>query len=157
FAENFPEEVQPVTRREGTSRAQFGTGLAPLEPAAPFGKTSPVFSYPYERSREALATLAKNGDPDACHGWKLQFINPLTGGHAMPTIGAFLQLLPKGFRSAPYRATDGAVYSVAEGKGVVRIGEERHAFEPRDSFVVPSWQAASFEAQDECVLFSYSD
>jgi gentisate 1,2-dioxygenase len=157
FAENYPEEVQPVTRQEGTSLARFGSGLAPMEPVAPFGRTSPIFSYPYERSREALANLAKNGDADACHGWKLQFINPLTGGHAMPTIGAFIQLLPRGFRSAPYRSTDSTVYSVAEGRGKVRIGGEEFAFGHRDSFVVPSWQAATFEAQDDCVLFSYSD
>ena len=157
FAESYPEEVQPVTTREGTSLARYGANLAPLEPVAPFGKTSPVFSYPYARSRESLATLAKNGEPDACHGWKLQFINPLSGGHAMPTIGAFIQLLPKGFRSSPYRSTDSTVYSVAEGTGKVRIGDQSFAFEPRDTFVVPSWHPVNVESIDECVLFSYSD
>jgi gentisate 1,2-dioxygenase len=157
FAENFPEDVQPVTQAEGTSSARYGSGLAPLNPVAPFGKTSPVFSYPYARSREALALLQKNGDPDACHGWKMQFINPLSGSHAMPTIGAFIQLLPKGFVSSPCRSTDGTIYSVAEGSGKVRIGGEAYAFEPRDTFVVPSWHPASIEATSDCVLFSYSD
>jgi gentisate 1,2-dioxygenase len=157
FAENFPEEVQPVTQAEGTSSARYGSGLAPLDPVAPFGKTSPIFSYPYARSREALAALARNGDPDDCHGWKMQFINPLSGGHAMPTIGAFIQLLPKGFASAPCRSTDSTIYSVAEGSGKVRIGGETFTFEPRDTFVVPSWHPASIEASSDCVLFSYSD
>jgi gentisate 1,2-dioxygenase len=157
FAENYPEDVQPVTAREGTSSARYGSNLAPLVPVAPFGKTSPIFSYPYGRSREALAALAKNGDPDACHGWKMQFTNPLSGGPAMPTIGAFIQLLPRGFRSAAYRSTDGTVYSVAEGKGRAKIGGKEFAFEPRDTFVVPSWHPTSIEADDECVLFSYSD
>jgi gentisate 1,2-dioxygenase len=157
FAENYPEEVQPVTAREGTSIARYGSGLAPLAPVAPFGRTSPVFSYPYARSREALAALAKNGDADACHGWKMQFTNPLSGGPAMPTIGAFIQLLPKGFRTSPYRATDATVYSVAEGRGKAHIGGESFAFSPKDTFVAPSWQPLRLEAQDECVLFSYSD
>jgi len=157
FAENFPEESQPVTKREGDSQARYGSNLAPLEPVAPFGRTSPVFSYPYARSRETLAALAKNGAPDACHGWKMQFINPLTGGPAMPTIGAFIQLLPKGFRTQPYRSTDATVYSVAEGTGKVKIGEASFEFEPRDTFVVPSWHPATIEAAGECVLFSYSD
>ena len=87
--------------------------MASTTASAECDRTSPVISYPYARSREALAALAKNGEPDACHGWKMQFINPLTGGPAMPTIGAFLQLLPKGFRSSPYRSTDGTVFSVA--------------------------------------------
>lgn len=157
FAENFPEESQPVTTREGTSLARYGSNLAPLDPVSPFGRTSPVFSYPYARSREALAALAKNGDPDAFHGWKMQFIHPLTGGPAMPTIGAFIQLLPAGFRSRAYRSTDASVFSVAEGRGTARIGGESFAFEPRDTFVVPSWQPLVLEADEECVLFSYSD
>lgn len=157
FAENYPEEVQPVTRREGSSLARYGSNLAPLDAVAPFGKTSPIFSYPYARSRETLAALARNGDPDPCHGWKMQFINPLTGGPAMPTMGAFIQLLPKGFAAAPYRSTDGTVYSVAEGSGTVRIAGEAFDFEPRDSFVVPSWQAVAVTAREDCVLFSYSD
>jgi gentisate 1,2-dioxygenase len=157
FAENYPEDVQPVTASEGTSLARYGSNLAPLDPVAPFGKTSPVFSYPYARSREALAALARNGDADPCHGWKLQFTNPLTGGPAMPTIGAFIQLLPKGFRSHAYRATDATVYSVAEGSGKATIGDTSFDFEARDTFVVPSWQALALEAREECVLFSYSD
>jgi gentisate 1,2-dioxygenase len=157
FAENYPEDVQPVTSREGTSGARYASNLAPLDPVAPFGKTSPIFSYPYVRSREALAALAKNGAPDECHGWKMQFINPLSGGPAMPTIGAFIQLLPQGFRSAAYRSTDGTVYSVAEGTGKAIIGGETFAFGPRDTFIVPSWQPLHLEAQDECVLVSYSD
>ncbi|OFZ86508.1 MAG: gentisate 1,2-dioxygenase [Betaproteobacteria bacterium RBG_16_66_20] len=157
FAENYTADVQPVTRNEGSSFASYGNNLAPLDPVAPFGKASPIFSYPYARSRETLAALAKNGAPDPCHGWKMQFINPLSGAPAMPTIGAFIQLLPKGFRSSPYRSTDSTVYSVAEGTGKVKIANEEFAFQPRDTFVVPSWHAASLEAGDECVLFSYSD
>jgi gentisate 1,2-dioxygenase len=157
FAENYPEEVQPVTTREGTSIARYGSNLAPLAPVAPFGRTSPIFSYPYARSREALAALARNGDPDAYHGWKMQFINPLSGGPAMPTIGAFIQLLPAGFLSSAYRSTDATVYSVAEGTGSVTIGAETHDFEPRDTFVVPSWQPVRLAAREDCVLFSYSD
>ena len=157
FAENYPEDEQPVTTREGTSMARFGSNLAPLEPVSPFGRTSPVFSYPYARSRDALATLARNGGPDAARGWKMQYINPLTGGHAMPTIGAFLQLLPRGFRGAPHRSTDGTVYSVAEGRGRATIGASTFRFEARDTFVVPSWHPLRLEADEECVLFSYSD
>jgi len=157
FHEPYPEEVQPVLRGEGASLARYGNNLKPLGAVAPFGKTSPIFSYPYGRSRETLARLAKEGDPDPCHGWKLEFTNPLTGGPAMPTIGTFIQLLPKGFRAQPYRSTDGTVYSVVEGKGKVKIGSEEFGFGAKDTFVVPSWYPASIQADAECVLFSYSD
>jgi len=156
FMETFPEEAQPVSRPEGDSYARFGTNMVPLE-GLPVSKTSPIFNYPYARSRETLHALSKSGAPDGCHGWKMQFINPLTGGPAMPTMGAFIQLLPARFRSRAYRATDATVYSVVEGTGKVDIGGQHFAFEPRDTFVVPSWQRVSIETDGECVLFSYSD
>jgi gentisate 1,2-dioxygenase len=157
FHEVFPEEVQPVSRGEGAAAARFGSGLAPLGATPPFGKTSPIFNYPYERSREALAVLARDQAPDAWQGWKMQFTNPLTGGHAMPTIAAFIQLLPKGLRTQPYRCTDGTIYSVVEGSGKVKIANESFAFEPRDTFVVPSWMPMELEAGADTVLFSFSD
>ncbi|HWA39549.1 MAG TPA: gentisate 1,2-dioxygenase [Burkholderiales bacterium] len=157
FQENYTEEVQPVTRSEGSSSARFGANLAPVGAVSPFGKTSPIFNYPYARSREALARLAKDGEPDACHGWKMQFINPTTGGPAMPTIGAFIQLLPKGLRTQPCRSTDGTVYCVVEGTGRARIGGEAFEFGARDVFVVPSWHPLALEADAETVLFSFSD
>jgi gentisate 1,2-dioxygenase len=87
----------------------------------------------------------------------MQFINPLSGGFAMPTMGSFIQLLPKGFRSQPVRSTDGTVYSVVEGSGKAFVGESTFAFEPRDTIVVPSWYPLEIEATESCVLFSYSD
>jgi gentisate 1,2-dioxygenase len=157
FHEPFPEEVQPVSRIEGSSVARYGNNLVPLGAAAPFGKTSPIFNYPYARSRESLALMSRDQDADACHGWKMQFINPLTGGHAMPTIAAFIQLLPRGFAGAAHRSTDGTVYSVVEGRGSAHIGGESFAFEPRDTFVVPSWAPLRLDATEETVLFSFSD
>jgi gentisate 1,2-dioxygenase len=157
FHEVYAEEVQPISRSEGAAAARYGNNLVPLGATAPFGKTSPIFSYPYARSRESLAKLAKDQDPDACYGWKMQFVNPLTGGHAMPTMATFIQLLPAGFSGQAHRSTDGAVYSVVEGRGRVSIGTETFDFEPRDTFVVPSWVPLQIRAESEAVLFSFSD
>ncbi len=157
FHEVYPEEVQPVTRSEGAATARFGNGLTPINTRSPFGRTTPIFNYPYSRSRESLELLSKDQDPDPHHGWKMTFTNPLTGGHAMPTIAAFIQLLPASFRSEPYRSTDGTIYSVVEGGGKVAIGGESFEFEPRDTFVVPSWMPVSIQTKSETVLFSFSD
>lgn len=157
FMEAYAEDVQPVAKAEGDSYNRFGHNLAPLEVVTPVAKTSPIFSYPYDRSRETLDTLSRSEDPDACHGWKMRFVNPLTGGFAMPTIGAFIQLLPKGFKSRAYRSTDATVYSVVEGTGAAVVAGERFEFGPRDTFVIPSWKAVSFETPAQCVMFSYSD
>jgi gentisate 1,2-dioxygenase len=68
-----------------------------------------------------------------------------------------MQLLPKGFRGKPYRSTDSTVYSVVEGRGRVKVGGETLAWGPKDTFVVPSWMPYELEADDEAVLFSFSD
>ena len=53
FAENYPEAMQPVTRPEGDSFARFGHNMVPMRYTSS-DPTSPIFSYPYERSCEAL-------------------------------------------------------------------------------------------------------
>lgn len=156
FAEGYPESTQPVSRPEGDSLARFGHNLLPVD-WHPAVKTSPVFNYPYARSREALAILAKNGAPDPYHGHKLRYVNPATGESAMPTIGTFLQLLPAGFNTQPYRSTDGTVYVAIEGEGETRVGDTVLRWEPRDIFVVPSWLPHAHHAAREAVLFSFSD
>jgi gentisate 1,2-dioxygenase len=124
---------------------------------APTRPSSPIFNYPYARSRETLDDLRRAGPPHECHGIKMRFVNPATGGYPMPTIGAFMQLLPKGFCGRPYRQTDATIFVVVEGHGRTRIGDTTFSWAPKDIFVAPSWAPLSHEAQDDAVLFSLSD
>ena len=161
FAQNDTRKSQVVTRAEGTSYARYGHNMAPVRQDAPFGATSPIFSYPYERSREALDKLERDAPVDDWDGVKLRYIHPLTGGSPMPTMATFMQRLPPGFSGNPWRQTDGTVYSVVEGHGSVFVeyaGQtQEFAFAPRDHFVIPSWHTARLRSQPGCVLFSYSD
>jgi gentisate 1,2-dioxygenase len=156
FASHHPQETQPETRPEGDVFARYSANMLPLEYEAP-SRSAPVFNYPYSRSREALASLARNGPIDECHGIKMQYVNPATGGYPMPTIGAFLQLLPKGFAGASYRSTDATIYCAVEGKGYTKVGNETFAWGSHDIFVVPSWTPVSHHTEGESVLFSFSD
>jgi gentisate 1,2-dioxygenase len=72
-------------------------------------------------------------------------------------MGTFIQLLPRGFTSARYRATDAMVFAAIEGRGRTRIGEQVFEWGPKDIFVVPSWKSVVHEAEEESVLFSFSD
>lgn len=155
FAERNAEEVPPVVRPEGDSLVRFGGNLLPIEYTQRSG-ASPILRYPYERSRETLEQLSKSHPADAYHGVKLQYASP-TGGYPLPTIAAFLQRLPAGFRGRSHRSTDGAVFSVVEGKGRSHIGEKVFEWGPKDVFVVPSWCPARHEADHDTVLFSCSD
>lgn len=156
FAERHPQEVQAVAKLEGDSAARYGSNLLPLEYASR-SRSSPVFNYRYEQTRAALGELARSGPVDGCHGAKMQYANPATGGYPLPTIAAFIQLLPKGFRGRPFRSTDGTVYAAVEGRGRTTVDNDHFDWGPRDIFVAPPWSAVSHHASDDAVLFSFSD
>jgi gentisate 1,2-dioxygenase len=180
FSEDDPRDIQPVERPEGDSLARYGAGLVPLgerrgAPAAEVGggASSPVFNYPSRRARAALDAMRERGTFDPCTGLRLRYTNPLDGGWAMPTIGTFLQLLPLGFDTRAYRSTDATVFALVEGRGRTRVGgapgpvgSSAAAGDPgtrvlewgaRDVFVVPAWTWYTHEADEESVLFSFSN
>jgi gentisate 1,2-dioxygenase len=161
FAENGAADRQVVTRVEGASFAAYGHNMAPVRGASPFGQTSPIFSYPFARTREALHALEISAPLDAWDGVKLRYINPLTGGSPMPTMATFMQRLPGGFSGKSYRQTAGVVFSVVEGDGTVRVSQGETTvefdFAPRDHFVIPSWCTTQFKSSAGCTLFSFSD
>jgi len=156
FAEHYPGEVQPNTIPDGDSLYRYGTNMLPVDfsPARP---SSPIFNYPYSRSRETLEELRRSGPSHDCHGIKMRFVNPATGGYPMPTIGAFLQFLPNGFSGSRSRSTDATVYHVIEGRGQSRVGDTILAWQAHDIFVVPSWAPVAHDADVDTVLFSFSD
>jgi len=156
FAEHHPDGTQAVTRKEGDALARYGSNFMPVE-YTPGPLSVPMFTYPYSRSREALERLYRTGPLHPCVGVKMQYVNPVTGGYPLPTIGAFLQLQPSGFRGEASRSTDATVYCAVEGRGRSLVGNSSFAWGPRDVFVVPSWCPVSHEAQEESVLFSFSD
>jgi gentisate 1,2-dioxygenase len=104
---------------------------------------SPV-SFPYSRMRR----LAENAP-----GSRIHYGSEST----MPTIDAWLCLLPAGHKTEPHRSTDATVFCVAEGRGQSRIGDQTFSWSPHDIFMVPSWVPVTHEAQIESVLFSFSD
>ena len=157
FLERFPEATQPVTRPEGDAQARYGANMLPVG-YEPQSLTTPIFCYSYARTRAALEEIRRGGEaPHPCHGIKLQYSNPATGGFPMPTIGAFVQLLPAGFRGQPYRSTDGTVFSAVEGRGRTRVNDKILEWEAKDVFVAPSWARVQHEADGDAVLFSFSD
>jgi len=156
FAERYPEDTQPVGRREGDAMLRYGMNMVPVD-YEPKSLTSPLFSYPYGRSRSVLEDLRRNDEWHPSHGLKMQYVNPVTGGYPMPTIAAFIQLFPAGFGGRPYRSTDGTVFTVVEGSGRSIIAGETYEWGPKDIFVVPSWTAVRHVATTDAVLFSYSD
>jgi gentisate 1,2-dioxygenase len=156
FREEYPHDTHPVTHADGDAAARYGSGLLPIEQRSR-GLASPLLVYPYDRTRETLDMLARNGPLHPAHGVKMRYANPTDGGYVYPTIAVFIQWLPKTFSGQTYRSTEGSVFNVVEGCGHAHIGDVHFTFEPHDVFVVPPWTPYRLATASECVLFSYSD
>jgi gentisate 1,2-dioxygenase len=156
FAEGYAATEHPVSRQVGDSMARYGTNMLPIDYQQQ-ELASPIFNYPYARSREALEAMKHQQEWDPCHGLKMRYVNPVDGGFAMPTIAAFLQLLPGGFESTPYRSTDATIFVATEGNGRTTIDGREFEWGPRDIFVAPSWKWIVHQSDRDAVLFSYSD
>jgi gentisate 1,2-dioxygenase len=156
FAEHFDAAAQSTPKTDGDSLARYGSGVLP-DGAPVHARRTPVINYTYARMRPILARMKASGDIDRRHGARIHYVNPLTGGPVVPTMGANLALFPKGFAGEPYRSTDGRVFVCAEGRGASHIGGESLEWRRNDVFVVPSWMPVAHTAMDESVLFSISD
>lgn len=110
----------------------------------------PKFSYPWSDTRETLQSMARTGNPDPHHGYRLRY-------GTMTTMATMARLLPAGFDTRPYRASDGMVFVVVAGEGRVEVAGERFDLAPHDVFVVPGWMAYTLHASRELALFSFSD
>jgi gentisate 1,2-dioxygenase len=127
FAEHYPGGTKAVHQVDGDS---------------------PV-SFPYATMRGR----AKGAPLDPVHGSRIHY----GGEPTLPSIDAWLRMLPAGFKTQPYRSTDATVFCVAEGYGQSRIGGDTLAWGPHDIFMVPSWVPITHEAREESVMFSFSD
>ncbi|HEX3484210.1 MAG TPA: gentisate 1,2-dioxygenase [Micropepsaceae bacterium] len=156
FSQNSNRKEQEVTREKEMSQTQYGANLLPIDDA-PISPNSPLMRYPYDQTRKTLERMKTYSAWDRCHGIRMRYAHPRTGDWVMPTMGAAIQLVPKGFATEPYRSTDGTIFAVAEGRGRATIGDKEFMLSPKDVFVAPSWAWRKFQADDDLVLFQFSD
>ena len=156
FSADDTSQRQNLKRPIGDAVARYASGLAP---AGYMGSAtaSPLFHYPYARAKAALNQLAQADEWDAAEALKLRYTDPTTGRSPIASMAAFLQLFPAGFRGQAYRETDAAVACIVEGELRVTIGGQTIEVREGDVFVLPGWEWRSFEADESCVLFSFSD
>jgi gentisate 1,2-dioxygenase len=157
FREELQQETHGATRPDDSTVIEYGYAMAPAA-RGPQRNGSPIINYPYVRAREVLQSLRAHEAIDAWRGHVLDYLNPLNGDWAMPTLATSMRLLPQGFETRPYRSTDTTVYAVVEGSGSSRIGEVEFDWAQHDVFVAPAWSPQEHRAAGrDAVLFSYSD
>lgn len=137
-----------------------GAALRPEGTAAWEKPYSPVMVYRWHATRDALWNLDKVSDGTPFDGHLMRYANPLTGGWALQTMGAHMQMLKPGFRGLAHRHTGNVIYNVAGGRGYSIIGGERFDWQAHDIFCVPAWtwhEHVNLDASEEAFLFSFND
>jgi hypothetical protein len=86
-----------------------------------------------------------------------EYVNPTTGGPALPTMSCEMHRLMPGRRSAPVRRVGSAVVVVYAGAGTSVINGQRFEWSTGDMFVIPSWAAVDHQASEPTDLFVITD
>jgi gentisate 1,2-dioxygenase len=158
-ADRSDDAIQETLRPAGDNLHRYGGNMRPVSgtSADTSPGAQPLFHYRYEDWRANLLDVLEASEPDPHFGVKMEFVNPATAGPVMATMSAFGQVVPKGMTTNPVQQTDGAVYALCEGTGRVVIDDVELEIGPRDVFVVPSWAKLQITADDQLILFSFSD
>ena len=153
-----PRSLQRPTKARDDSLRRYGTGsLLPTWLGQPDVPYSPLFSYKWSATREALYRLTIL-EPSPHEGFAVRFTNPFTGGPVMPTIGAAMHLLVAGQHTRARRATTNAVYHVAQGSGFSVLDGQRFDWQTGDTFCVPTWCWQEHAATErDAILFEAND
>lgn len=160
FYEIHPDLYQVPGKVVNTSILTHGSGI--LKPAKrSWNKAySPLLGYPWEQTREAVVNLSKVSEGTEYDGVIMEYVNPVTGGSVMPTMGAHMQMLAPGLSTKAHRHTGSVVYHVAEGNGHSIINGKRYDWKEHDIFVVPSWawhEHCNDNQDKPAFLFSFND
>ena len=158
FAEHMGDDAQPITRQARRQRRPLRRQPAAGGPRAPRHHLADLQLPLCTHAARRWSAMKRQDEWDPCHGLKMRYANPETGGHAMATMGDVHATAAEGVRDQAYRSTDATIFVPFEGRGRTHIGAAFTVeWGPRDVFVVPSWHTVRHEADAEAVLFSFSD
>ncbi len=129
----------------------------------PTWEQRPVRNYPIRYAWSAVSKeLERLHDAAGCpfDDVNLEYVNPMTGGPALPTMRCCVQLLRPGFEGRAQRRTSSTAYFVIEGEGTTVVDGKELRWGPRDVIAVPNActrQHFNRSTRDRAVLFSVSD
>ena len=122
----------------------------------PEARTLPL-AYKWEDSYGALLDSRQESEFD---GVAMEYVNPLTGGHTLPSVSCSLQMLRPSEHTRAHRHNHAVVYNVARGSGFSIVDGVQMDWERHDVFCVPAgaWhEHANASSRENAVLFSVSN
>lgn len=160
FFEVHPDLSEPVVFPVDDMTKTWGNpGLTPGGGSWTKGY-SPLFKYEWDRTYEALHNLSAASDGSPFDSVLMEYVNPVTNGPVMQTLGASMQMLRPGEKTRAHRHTGSYLYQVCKGSGSSVINGQRFDWSERDIFCVPSWawhEHANGSATEDACLFCLND
>jgi len=167
FWEDWPDRedgglaVQPIAHGQGFHGQVYGSARPPRL----IGSQDPLvpFTYKFRDTLPVLERMAAEEDDDPYDGVILEYANPVTGGHTLPTMGARIQMLRPGEATRPHRHTGAVRYLVVGGRGVTTLdlqSPKELEWEDHDQFTVPTWrwhQHRNLSKSEPAFLFTIGD
>ncbi len=153
--------VQPTTKSEGYYSRKFGM----VRPDTAINSSAagmypiPPIRYKWDETFQALNKMAEAGEHNPHDGVLLEYTNPITGGHTVPTMSACIQMLRPGEETRSHRHTGSTMYHVVQGQGVTSVGGVNLKWDRRDCFSVSpfEWHHHCNTSTDPAILFSIND
>ena len=160
FYEVHPDLSEPVAYPVDDMTKTWGNpGLTPAGGDWDKGY-SPMFKYEWEPTYESLLKHAKTSSGSPYDGFMMEYVNPVTNGPVMQTMGASIQMLLPGGQTKAHRHTGSFLYHVAKGSGHSVINGKKFEWSEHDIFCVPSWawheHVNGSNTEDAC-LFCLND
>ncbi|WP_434668125.1 cupin domain-containing protein [Paraburkholderia sp. A3BS-1L] len=138
FFEGSESPRQPLAPIVDHSYRAYGSGIMKPLSTRDVPELNPLLVYSAKRAQDALR-LAGELPPDPYDDTALEYLNPLTGGPALPTIGTVLQSLRPGIRTKAHRHTGSVVYYVMRGQGATIIDGTTFEWGAGDFLAIPPW------------------
>lgn len=157
FFEPYAEDTQPVRSQEADILQERVHLVRPTWKRQHTDQFP--FRYPWREVELGLKKLA-GSDGSPYDGVALEYVNPVTGGSALSSLGCWIQLLRPGQETKPHRHTSSSVYCVVRGEGTTIAGDQELHWSQHDSFAIPNWiqhQHINRSKSDEAILFSVND
>ncbi len=157
--ESYPGELQPLSEEQPDRSMLVDAGtLTKITNAPGAAAVSPIMRYSWHETKKALEECALESC-DPFDDIVLDYTNPVTRGHVLPTIGCRIQMLRSGVHTLAHRHAYSSVYHVFRGSGTTIVDGAELKWKQGDFFVIPpwSWHEHTNSSDQRAYLFSTND
>lgn len=152
----FYEELGETSQER---RSDDLSGLMRGGPHTPGRSEARPYRYPWAQTKRSIDALA-TGTADPCRGHVLEYVNPVTGGSVLPTLGCEVQVLPPGFEGRPHRTSASRIHFVIGGEGRTEFADHKLDWSRHDAIAIPNWtwvRHTNRSSREPAILFTLTD